>query len=73
MGCFHFRPHEGVCDTPLHLFDEILALLGLGEFRFRPHQGVCDTPPYSFPAENGSRVGVISMDLFFSFTTPASL
>ena len=22
MGGLRFRPHQGVCDTPLHLFDE---------------------------------------------------
>ena len=26
---FRFRPREGVCDTPLHMFDCILGLIGL--------------------------------------------
>ena len=74
MGELRFRSHQGVCDTPPTLVRLKSGLCwGMGGLRFRPHQGVCDTPPYSFPAENGSRVGFISMDLFFSFTTPASL
>ena len=26
---FHFRPHQGVCDTPLHLFDWFFVCIGL--------------------------------------------
>ena len=26
---FHFRPHQGVCDTPLHLFDWFPGFIGL--------------------------------------------
>ena len=28
VSWFHFRPFEGVCDTPLHLFDDILGYVG---------------------------------------------
>ena len=39
MDGLHFRPHQGVCDTPLHLFDENLALLGDGWASFPPTSG----------------------------------
>ena len=30
MDGLHFRPHQGVCDTPLHLFDYYWGFIGLG-------------------------------------------
>ena len=61
--CFHFRPHQGVCDMPLHLFVycrgqiqliiiPVRLIFGICWFacwfRFRPRQGVCDTPLHLF-------------------------
>ena len=49
MGEFRFRSHQGVCDTPLHLFGWNLGFVGgMGGFHFRSHQGVCDTPLHLF-------------------------
>ena len=60
---FRSRPHQGVCDTPLHLFDYCHGKIQLiitpvrlyfgicwfaCLFHFRPHQGVCDTPLHMF-------------------------
>ena len=60
---FRFRPHEGVCDTPLHLFVyyhgqiqliiiPVRLFFGIywvgGLFRIRSREGVCDTPLHLF-------------------------
>ena len=48
-GWFRFRPLQGVCDTPLHLFDCFLGIYWvICWFRFRPREGVCDTPLHMF-------------------------
>ena len=63
VGWCRIRPHQGVCDTPLHLFGYchgwiqlIITTVRLNFvlcwvacwFRFRSHQGVCDTPLHLF-------------------------
>ena len=45
---WHFRPCEGVCDTPLHLFGLNDAVMVSFQWHFRPCEGVCDTHQHWF-------------------------
>ena len=51
MSCwtlsFHFRPREGVCDTPLHLFGCFLGFIGLRIGSVFAHMRAYAIRPYS--------------------------
>ena len=42
------RPYEGVCDTPLHMFDEFRGLIGLRVGSVFAHVRAYAIRPYSF-------------------------
>ena len=50
---WHVRPREGVCDTPLHLFDWNFGAVASIEGLICPHEGVCDTPTHMFGRNRG--------------------
>ena len=50
---FHFRSFEGVCDTPLHLFDCILGLIGLGVGFIFAHLRAYAIRPYGVRGDFG--------------------
>ena len=39
---------EGVCDTPLHIFAEMIGEMGIVWASFAAMKGVCDTPLHIF-------------------------
>ena len=48
---FHFRSHEGICDTPLHLFDWIPVDVGLCVCFFFAHMRAYAIRPYTCSIE----------------------
>ena len=55
---FHFRPHQGVCDTPLHLFDCILGLVGLVVDSVSAHMRAYAIRPYTCSIEIMAKYGL---------------
>ena len=50
---WHVRPREGVCDTPLHLFDWNFGMMASIEGLVCWCEGVCDTPLHMFDWNRG--------------------
>ena len=52
LPLFRFRPHEGVCDTPLHLFDGNHGFLGWIHHFVFAHSGRCFLSIHGCPIYN---------------------
>ena len=60
-GWFRFRPREGVCDTPLHLFDCFLGLIGLGVGSVFAHIRAYARAPHPCSVEIWALSGLITV------------
>ena len=51
MHWFHFRSHQGVCDTPLHLFDCFFGFIVLGDDFIFAHIRAYAIRPYTYSVD----------------------